>query len=149
VAAHQALGHRLLHRLVEELLQHARLIEAAAAILAEGRGVPSILVEVKAYEPAQRHVALQLHHQLALARNSQQVSAQQGQEQLLGRNRRATQIRVQRTAHPPDRPVVDQRPDPAQRMLRRHEALERELVEQSPLRIRLAHHRLVPPSREF
>src|SRR2546422_997413 len=45
MATDQTRGHRLLDRGIEELLKHARLVEAAAAVLAARRGVPSGLLK--------------------------------------------------------------------------------------------------------
>jgi len=111
VPTDQAGGHRPLDRVVEELLQEPRLVKAPAPVLAERRGVPGVLVEVQAHEPAQCHVALQLHHQLPLARDPQQITAHQGQEQLLGRDRGAPDRGVQIPAGPPNRRVLDERPN--------------------------------------
>src|SRR5262245_56901130 len=61
--------------------------------------------------------------------------------------RRASDLGVQGLTDPTNGLVVDQRPDPAQRIVVRHEALERKLIEQRTLRIRLPHHRLRPPAR--
>jgi len=107
--------HGPLHRLVEELLEHARRVEPPAPVLTEGRGIPSVLIQVEAHEPAERHVAPQLHDELAVARDPQQVPPNEGQEQLLRRDRGSVDRRVQRPADASDRLIVDQRPDPAQR----------------------------------
>jgi transposase len=87
------------------------------------------------------------HHQLAIARDPQQIAPHQRQEQLLRGDRGASGRRGQRPADPSNRPVVDQRPDPPQRMLLRHERLQRQVVKHRPLRIGVPHHRIAPPER--
>jgi len=141
VLTHESFGHRPLHGLVEQVLQDPRFVEPAPAVLAERGSIPGVLVEVETHEPAQGHVALQLHGQLAIARNAEQVASDQPQQQLLRRNQRPANLGVQRSAHSPDRAIIDQRPNPAQRVLRGHEALQRQVVEDRTLRIGLAHHR--------
>src|SRR5437867_4017851 len=104
VPTHQPLGHRPLHCFVEPALQDAGLVEAPTSILTERRGVPRLLVEIEPHKPAQRHVALQLHHELPVAGDAQEVAADQRQEQLLRRNRRPPDGRVEITTGGADRP---------------------------------------------
>src|SRR3989454_6737212 len=145
VPTHQPLGHRPIHRRVEQSLQDAGLVEAPPAILTERRGVPRLLVEVEPHKPAQRHVALQLHHELPVAGDAQEVAADQRQEQLLGRNRRPPDGRVEITTGAADRAVRDEGANRAERMVRGHEGFQRDVVEERPLRIRRSHHRWAPP----
>src|SRR5258708_1081572 len=145
VPAHQPRGHRSLDRVVEQLFQEARLVEAPAPVLTERRGVPRVLVEIEPDEPPQGHVALQLHDQLPLAGDPEQVAAHQRQEHLLGWDRRPADGRVQGPAGASDRRILNERPNGAQGMLRRDEAFQRELVEQRPLRIGVSHHPPAPP----
>ncbi len=145
VPAHQPFGYRALDRLVEQPLEDSRLVEAAAPILTEGRGIPRLLVEVQPREPAQGHIALQLRHQLPVAGHPQQVAAHEGEEQLLRWNRRPPQKRVEIPTRAADSPVVDERADLPQRMVGGDERLQLDVVEERPLRIRLSHHRWAPP----
>jgi len=89
--------------------------------------------------------ALQLHDQLPLAGDPEQVAAHQRQEHLLGRDRRPTDGRVQGPAGAADRRILNERPNGAQGMLLRDEGFQRELIEQRQLWIRVSHHRLAPP----
>ncbi len=71
---------------------------------------------------------MQLHNQLPLAGDPKQVAAHQRQEYLLGRDRRPADGRVQVPAGASDRRILNGRPNGAQRMLRRNEGFQRELV---------------------
>src|SRR5437867_888096 len=146
MSAHQSRLQRLLHRLVEEALQHSGLVETATPVLAKGGMVPRVLIQIEPHEPSKRHVALQLHHQPAFARNPEQVAAHQRQEQLLGRNRRSTDRGVEGTALPPDGLFVDQRTNPPKRVILRHERLKRQAVVKSQLWILFSDHQAAPPS---
>jgi len=50
------------------------------------RGIPRLLIEVQAHEPAPGHVAVQFHRELAVAGHAEEIAARQGQEQLRGWN---------------------------------------------------------------
>src|SRR5256712_1811199 len=146
MSAHQSCLQRFLHRLAEEALQHSGPIETATPVLAEGGMVPGVLIQVEPHEPSKRHIALQLHHQSAFARNPEQVAAHQCQEQLLGRNRRSADRGVEGTALPPDGLIVDQRTNPPKRVILRHERLKRQAVVKSQLWILFSDHQAAPPS---
>src|SRR5262249_15019113 len=145
VAAHQPFRHGPFHRLVEQAFQHAGLVEAPSAILAERGGVPGLLIEVQADEPAQGHVAVQLHDELPVAGHPEQITAHQRQEQLLRWDRGPADRRVEISAGPTNRAIVDEWADSPQRMVVGHEGFQRDVVEERPLRIALSDHSGAPP----
>src|SRR5262249_18888471 len=123
---------------VEQLLQEPRLVEAPAPVLAERRGIPQILVDIDPKDTPQRHVALQLPNQIPLARGAEQGAAHQGQEQLLGGDRRPADGRAQVSVGASDRRFLNERPNRAQEMLLWDAGFQRQqLVEERPLRIRV------------
>src|SRR5216110_583951 len=117
VPTHEPFGHRPRHRLVKQPLEDPRLVEAPTPILTERRGIPRLLVEVEAHKPAQGHVALQLHDELPVAGDAQEVPADQGEEQLLGRNRRPPDGRVAIATRAANGAVINKRSDRPQRLV--------------------------------
>lgn len=64
------------------------------AVLREYRHLPDSVIHLEAHEPAKQQVVLKLLHQHSFAANRVQNLEQQGAQQLLGGNRRATSARV-------------------------------------------------------
>src|SRR5574341_177609 len=112
-------------------------VEQALTVLGEHRRVPHRVVHVEADEPPEKEVVVELLHQLALAPDRIEDLEQLRPEQLLGRDRRAADLRVQRLEawRQLDQELVDQRPDRAERVVLQHSRSGRDVAE---------HRRLLP-----
>lgn len=126
---------RGLPRLAEHRIkERTRDIAAQQPIAAfgEDRRRPDSLVQPEANEPAKQNAVVDLLHQEALAAHRVERLEQQRAQQLLGRNRWATDFRVHRLK--PRRQLaqdlVRHRPDRPQRVIGTHPLLGREVTEQ-------------------
>jgi hypothetical protein len=106
-------------------------LEQAVPILTEGRGRPDRVIHAQANKPAKQHAVVDLFHQEPFTAYRVERLEQQRPQQLLGRNRRAANLRIhlreprrQRGEHP-----VGHRANPAQRMVGAHALLGREITE--------------------
>jgi len=147
--AHQASRHRLLHGIVKELLHEAGLVEAPPAILTERGCVPGNRVHAQSHEPAESHVAAQLHGYLPFARDPHDVPGDERQEQLLGRDRRTTGMGIERAGQFPDRFGVDEWPDATERMVFGNEILGGNVVHEKIIVFRSSNHGISPRLGEF
>lgn len=82
------------HRAEERLRDVPR--EQAIAVLGEDRRHPNRIVRREPDEPAVEQIVIQLLHELPLAPNGVEYLQQERAEELLGRNRGATDGRIQR-----------------------------------------------------
>ena len=113
-ATHQAFGQRSLRRVIGHPLQQAGLVKPPASVLAEGRGVPRLLVEIRAAptsagpccHAAPSRACARWSRRLALAGHAEQIAADQGQEQLLQWDRGTADRGVQVSAGPPDSALI-------------------------------------------
>jgi len=135
---------RALHHLGEERLDH-RMLEQSVSVLREHRVVPHRIVHRQSDEPPEQHVVADLLHQHPPGAHRIEHLQQQRPKQFLRRDRGSACAGVDLVEQPVQRTqaVVDERLDPAQRMIRRHELLKAREREQRFLhRIRTAHPRL-------
>ena len=90
------------------------------------------LVQAQADEPAKQQVVLELLDQQPLAPHRIQHLQQQRAQQLLGRNRRPAEIRIQGFEFPREASQggIDDAPDRPQRVIGRHALLRREVAKQ-------------------
>lgn len=124
---------RLRQHRVKELPRNVAR-EQPLPILGKGRRRPHGVVHRQAHKPAEQQVIFQLLDQQALAPHRIERLQQQGPQQLLGRHRGATRRRVDRLElrrHPAQR-LVGHRSNRAQRMIRRHALLRRQIAKQVP-----------------
>jgi len=101
-------------------------LEQAVAVLGEGRGIPHRVVDAETDEPAEQEIEVQLLHQLALGPHGVERLQQHRPQQLLGRDRGAADLRVDRAEAPIQRrqSLVHQSPDRTQRMIRANTLLQ-------------------------
>ena len=132
------------HRLEELRRDLAR--KEPVAVLGEHRHVPDRRVDRQANEPAEQQVVVELLHQLALRAHRIEGLEQQRPQQLLRRDRRPAEVRVQlvegRRHH--GQRLVDDRPDRPQRVVRWHPLLAAQVAEQALRPNIAAPHRHIP-----
>jgi hypothetical protein len=106
-------------------------LEQPVTILGERGRVPHGIVHAQAHEPAKQQVVLELFHQQAFAANRIQTLEQQRAEQFLGGNRRPADVRVQpiESWRQPIGDRIGHATDGAQRVVRRHALLGRDVAE--------------------
>src|SRR5580692_3714116 len=125
---------RVIQKLRHELLKHVALLQPFA-VLGEGRRVPYRIVRGKPGEPAIQKVVVELLHQLPFRADPIEDLQQQGTQQLLRRNRRASLTRIKLSEI--DAEFLQHRsnelPDLPQWMPRRYPRLWREVGKQSTL----------------
>ena len=71
------------------------MLQQPVAVLGEYCGHPHRLIHVHAHEPAKQQIVVQLLHQQPLAPNRIEDLQQQGPQQTLRRDRRASHVGVQ------------------------------------------------------
>jgi hypothetical protein len=117
-------GLRLLHDGREERLRDVPP-QQTLPVLGEHGHIPDRGVEAQSHEPSIENVEVQLLHELPLAPDRVQRLEQQGAEELLGRDGRPPDLRVQ--PREPRRQVpqhlIDQHSDRAQGVIGRHPLL--------------------------
>ncbi len=96
---HQPVAHRLKDDLVEDLLEHRRLVESPPPVLADRGGVRHLVRQPKTEEPAIGHVHLDLAHQLPLRAHPEQVADQQHLEEQHRIQRRPPVVRAVEVSH--------------------------------------------------
>ena len=118
------------HRLEEGLRDVA--LQQPVTVLRKRRMIPHALIQTEPDEPAKQQVVVQLLDQQALAAHTVEHLQQQGAQQLLGRNGRPPDGRVQlREAWPqPDQRRVRHLSNRSQRMIARHALFGRHVTEQ-------------------
>ena len=104
--------------------------EQPLSVLGEHCRIPDGVIHLQAHEPAKQQVVVELLHQQALAPDRVQHLQQQGAQQLLGRNRRATHPRVElaKARRELSEYAVNHRPHHPQRMLGRNTLLHRHVT---------------------
>jgi hypothetical protein len=121
-------------------------VEQALAVLGERRGVPRLVVELQADEPAEEQVVLELLDELPLAADRVEELEQQRPHELLRRHRGAACAAVE--GREAGREVaqhgIDEHADRAQRVLRRDAVLPVHHREHHALPALLAPHRMLP-----
>ncbi len=92
-------------------VQAPTLRKPSLPVLRDGGVGPRCHIQIQPDKPAKDQVASQLTHQGSFGGHAQQIPAQERQTELLGRNRRATGLGIERGAKRPDSIRIDQRPD--------------------------------------
>ena len=132
------------HRLEE--LRRDLALQEPVAVLGEHRHVPDRRVHRQADEPAEQQVVVQLLHELALRAHRIESLQQQRPQQLLGRDRRPADVRIEpvegRRQH--GQRLVDDGPDRPQRVILRHPGLATQVAEQALRPNIAAPHRHIP-----
>ena len=136
-------GHR--HGLIKQLFQEPALGKPPLPVLRERGVIPRVCVQIQPDKPSEDQVPGQLTHQGPFRRDAYKIATEQGQEQLLRRNRRAACLRLERFAQLPDPDDVDQRSDLPHGMIRGHKLFQIDVVQHRWLWIGCAHHRRSPP----
>lgn len=107
-------------------------------------------VHSQPYEPAECHIAFQLHRDLPIAGDPHQVPGHQGKKQLLRRDRRSTRSRVQRSRQLPYRLCINKWSKPPQRVILGNEVLGCHVIHKQIIVSRTSNHGCVPPlTKEF
>src|SRR3990167_1001994 len=129
-----------LHRLVKEFFHNPAGIKSPLPVLGKRRVVPNLRIQIQSHKPPERHVARQPSHQSPLGGHSQEITSQEGQKQLLRRNRGTAFVRIQGSAQLPDMIRVNQAPDLPERIILRHKLFQVDAVEHRGLGIVCSHH---------
>jgi hypothetical protein len=123
-------------------------LKQPVAVGRERDRVPHRIVDPEPDEPAEQQIVVQPLDQQPLRAHRVERLQQQRPQQPLGRDRGATQMRVQRLelARQPAQSLVDERPDRPQRVIRRHPRFEINVTEQTARPPILASHSANPAS---
>src|SRR5512132_188437 len=116
-----------------EELRRDLAVEQPVAVLGEHGHVPHLLIDAETDKPAEQQVIVQLLHQLSLRAHGIERLQQQPPQQLLRRDRRPADRRIDRLeifVQPRQRRVHD-RSDRPQRMAARHTCLQVDITEQA------------------
>src|ERR1700681_3601258 len=115
----QRLDLRMVQKPGHKLLKHLAVLQPVA-VLGECGRVPDRVVGRKPYEPAVQEIVVQLLHQLAFRPNAVEHLQQQGAQQLLRRDRRASLAGVEppKAAVQITQNIPDKFPDLPKRMVR-------------------------------
>ena len=116
---------RLLDDVVEDVLRHARIVEAPPTVLAQRRGIEHRIGQLETKEPAIGDVHLDLAHQLTLRANPEQIADEQRLEHQGRIERRTTVVRTIEPGNPiVNEGKVDHRFDLAKKVIWRNQTLE-------------------------
>ena len=135
----------LLPGLLQDGIEEAHVDLAAQkprTVLRVHRRIPHAVVHSQAHEPAVEDVEVELLHQLPLAADRVQHLQYRSSDQLLRRNRRPADARVQPLKHRRHllQRRVDQHADRTQRVILRHPLRGRDVAEHSCVLVQLSAH---------
>src|SRR5512132_1841498 len=142
----QALNARIVEDGAEELARDLPA-QQPVTVLGEHRHVPHRIVDAETDEPAEQQTVVQLLHQLPLRADGLKRLQQQRPQQLLRRDRRPADRRINRLeiAVQPGERCINHRPDRPQRMGTPHPRLQIDIAEQAARpNLATAHRYLLP-----
>jgi hypothetical protein len=129
----------------EECLRDVAFQEPVSILAEDGRH-PDRVIHTQADEPPEQQVVLQLLHQQPLAAHGVQRLQQQRAQQLLGRDRRPTDVGIQavKTGRQSPEHRVGHLANRTQRMVGRDPIFRRHVTKQMPGLLVVSTHRLAP-----
>jgi hypothetical protein len=130
-----------------EELRRDLAAQQPVAVLGEYGDIPNRIVDAEANEPAEQQIVIELLHQLPLGTHRIERLQQQRPQQLLRRDRRPADRRIDRreVVVEPRQCLAHHRPDRSQRMGARHPRLQIHIAEQAARpNLATAHRYLLP-----